>query len=169
MEKINFLWKTYDNILTLIRFSDTKASTVLATDGILTGLLFSNFTSNRSVSMIGQPYGVFLSITLISLAVSAVFSAISLSPSSKSSGRDSLIYFNDVMHEYKNSNDFRNAIKESLSNLDGLSDQLANQIWVVSKIARRKSLLVKISIPALVAGIILSISMVITYPNSAQF
>ncbi|MDA8143773.1 MAG: DUF5706 domain-containing protein [Thermoplasmatales archaeon] len=162
MEKINFLWKTYDNILRLIRFSDTKASTVLATDAILTGLLFSNITYYRSIAVISQFYSVFFSITLISLAISAVFSAISIIPTTKSSGKDSLIYFNDVFHEYKDSSDFGNAVKESLSNLDILSDQLAHQIWVISKIAQKKSRLVRIAIPALVMGIILSIALVIT-------
>ena len=43
------LWKIYDNISELIRFSDAKATAILATNGVIVGFYFSNISTLKDI------------------------------------------------------------------------------------------------------------------------
>jgi hypothetical protein len=149
------IWQIYDNISELIRFSDTKAVAILASDGVVAGLYFSNTAAIQNILTSRQYVLLPLTISLILLLISGYYSAACLFPRIKSESKCNLIFFSDIVSSYNNPNAYEEAIKKACQepNCETIQRQLLHQIWQISQIAQCKYSAVKQSVPFFVASL----------------
>lgn len=149
------LWKTYDAINEFIRFADTKATTILAVNGVIAGLYFSNI---GAIQTILQQRPIALVPLLIStgfILISSGFSAYCIIPRLKMNKSNCLIFFCDIAN-YKTADAYKEASENEMSDKE-IEKHLTDQIWANSKIAHKKYYAVTISIIIFVALIVSSI------------
>lgn len=148
LEKIDFAKFIIDHNNDLITLADTKAGFILASAGVIMGLLF---LMNKHGMTDFAKGGVI--VTAILLGITAVFSFTVILPrlTKKSQG---LIFFQSVVKKTQDEYliDFKKITKDEI-----LTDYLKN-IHNISKIQNKKFILLKVSlcfmIPALIALII---------------
>jgi hypothetical protein len=135
--KTENLWKTLETINELIRFSDTKATAILAMNGVVAGFYFSN-TSTIQTAIKQQPIAFMPLIVAVGLIlVSSVFSAYCIIPRLKMNKSNCLIFFCDIANTYESANAYAAAIKDEMT--DGkIETHITDQIWATSKIAVKK-------------------------------
>lgn len=134
-KKTENLWKTYEAINGLIRFADTKATAILAVNGVLAGFYFSNISSILTILEQSSIAVIPLVAAMGFVLVSAVFAAYCMIPR-LGTKNDCLIFFCDIIRTYKNAADYEKAIKEATSGR--IETDLAHQIWTNSDIASKK-------------------------------
>lgn len=152
------LWNTYKAINELIRFADTKATAILAINGVVAGFYFSNISSIQTI--LGQS-----SIAVIPLVaamgfvlISAGFAAYCMIPR-LGTKKECLIFFCDIVRNYRNATDYEKAIKKAPS--EKVETDLAHQIWTNSGIASLKYGSVWYSVFFFVAALFASIAFAI--------
>jgi hypothetical protein len=157
------LWKIYDNISELVRFSDAKATVILATNGVIAGFYFSNIVALKDI-LTDRPIAFIpLEVAIFFVFVSALWSAHCLFPRLKTEKECDVIFFSDIVKKHKIPTDYEKAIREAFSNDNAiLNSQLSCQIWQVSKVAQCKYDAVKESIGFLAVAIGASIALILT-------
>lgn len=141
------LWKIYDNISELIRFSDAKATAILATNGVIAGFYFSSISTLKDILADRSITFIPLSIAVVFVFISACWSAHCLFPRLKAEKECDVVFFCDIVKKHKSSTDYEKALRESFLNHNAtLNSQLSCQIWQVSKVAQCKYDAVKVSI-----------------------
>ena len=138
----NILTKTTDSV----RYSDSKAASLLTVHGVIITVIYTNativYTYVTSCWMT-----MFLGfLTAISILASVVISFMVVSPYLVKNITPSLMYFGDIQANFKNHQDYYQALKATFSDSDKIDEQLAQQIHVNSIIAWRKFTLVGRSI-----------------------
>jgi len=128
------LWKLHSSITNLIQASDTKASSLIRSMVIfvaLLGLLFTSLEISLTDSFI-LAYLIVLSFSFFFLSL--IFSLFTLFPTLKTKHvvDMSLIYFNDIA-KMKDVDEY----KEKLEAVD-IENELKEQIFIISNIAKRK-------------------------------
>lgn len=156
--KIESLWKIYDAINDLIRFADTKATAILAINGVIAGFFFSNI--NEVQIFLGQkpPSVVPLAIAITFVLLSAGCSAYCILPR-LGSKKNCLIFFCDIARNYKRDTDYETAWKKVTRSK--METDLTHQIWANSKIASKKYDLVWCSVLFFVSALFASIAFTI--------
>lgn len=147
--KIDFAKFVIDHNNDLITLADTKAGFILASAGVIMGLLFlmnkhglTDFTKGGII------------VTAILLGFTAIFSFIVILPSLTKKPPQTAIFFQSIVKKSQSGyvEDFKKLTKDEI-----LTDYL-NNIYNISKIQNKKFLLLQISlwfmIPALIALII---------------
>lgn len=113
--KTENLWTTLEAINELIRFSDTKATAILAMDGVVAGFYLSN-TSTIQTALKQQPITLIPLIVAVGLIlVSSVFSAYCIIPRLKMNKSNCLIFFCDIANAYESANAYAVAIKDEMT------------------------------------------------------
>ena len=160
MEKqIESLWKSYGAIQELIRFADSKATAILAIDGVFAGFFFSNISSIREILRGNILEVAPLSLMLICLILSASFSAWCIAPRLDKNS-NCFFFFCDIARNYKTSSEFEKAFKEAPRGKI-LSD-IAQQVHVNSGIAKKKHKFVWLSIYFFAASLLASVIFMVT-------
>jgi hypothetical protein len=154
-KKTENLWKTYEAINGLIRFADTKATAILAINGVLAGFYFSNISSIQTILEQSSIAFIPLVAAMGFVLISAGFAAYCMIPR-LGTKNDCLIFFCDIIRTYKNATDYEKAIKEATS--DRIETDLARQIWTNSDIASKKYCSVWYSVFFFVAALFASIA-----------
>ena len=156
MTKTENLWKTYEAINQFIRFADTKATAILAVNGVIAGFYFSNIGTIQTI-LEQKPIAFMpLAVAMASVVISVVFSAYCIIPRLKMNKSNCLIFFYDIAKNYPTASDYEKAIKEEISD-EKIDKYLADQIWANSKIAVKKYNAVDLSIVFFVVTVIASI------------
>jgi hypothetical protein len=156
------LWKIYESTSELIRFSDTKATALLAINGIIAGLYFSNVTvlrealSHRLISIVP------LTSAIILILVSLYFSAWCIFPRLNRNAGCDLVFFGDIVTAHKTANEYEVALREAFKNNEGLFTQLSHEIYEISGIAEKKYKAVKRAILFLVLALLTSLVFMLT-------
>jgi hypothetical protein len=145
------LWKTYEAIQELIRFADTKATAILAINGIIAGFYFSNFSALQAVWQQKSLAIIPLTLTIVFILISTVSSAYCIAPRLKMNNKKCLIFFCDIA-EFESADDYEEALGDEKSNLT-MEKQLKDQIWANSKIATRKYEIVNLCLSCFVLAI----------------
>jgi hypothetical protein len=148
------LWKIYENISELIRFSDAKATAILATDGVVVGLFFTNITP--LMDAVKDRFVIFLPIAfaLACIAVSAWQATDCLFPRLSGVTTCDTVFFCDIVKKHKSAQEYAKATKHALSNDSAkLNEELSWQIWQISNVAQYKYKSVKQSISFLVIAV----------------
>jgi hypothetical protein len=156
------LWKIYDNISELIRFSDAKAVAILATNGVIAGFYFSNISALENALKDSQIASIPLSVALFFVFISGLSSAHCLFPRLKPDRECDAIFFFDIVNKHKTPEEYNKAVQESFLNDNSrLNSQLSCQIWQISKVAKRKYDLIKRSIGLLIVAVASSIALIL--------
>lgn len=162
MRKTENLWNTYETINDLIRFADTKATAILAIDGLMAGFYFSNVALIRSILNNNPIVLVPVVVAMISVAISAGFSAFCLMPRLKVKEDNCPLFFRDISNHYSTVTDYRNAfIREA--GCEKIDEHLISQIWANSRIASEKYNMTRFSILFFLIAIVSSILFIITF------
>lgn len=148
--KIESLWKTFEAINELIRFADTKATAILAINGVTAGFFFSNIELVQTVLKQSPIALVPLLVAIGLVLVSAGSSACCILPR-LGNRSECLIFFCDVARNYKSATDYENAWKSATR--AKIETELTHQIWANSRIAAEKYDLVWCSVLFFVAAL----------------
>jgi hypothetical protein len=153
--KIETLWGTYQAINDLIRFADTKATAILAVNGVMAGFFFSNVSEVQT--FLGQsPLATLpLAIAIVFVLISAGCSAYCIMPR-LGGKKNCLIFFCDIARSYKSATDYEAAWKNVART--HIEIELTHQIWENSKIASKKYELVWCAVFFFVAALFASIA-----------
>ncbi len=137
-DSLDNLWKTYGIINEWIKFSDAKAGAVLALNGVIIGLIYSNLQNNPG-DFTKHPI-IFTSLMLGILVgcISIYFCLRCLNPTLKLGEPNSLIFFSHISQKFKKYEDYVNAANNAFNDEKNLQDDLSQQIWVNSKVAHNK-------------------------------
>ena len=158
------MWKTYEAIQELIRFADTKATAVLAINGVIAGFYFSNIGTLQAV-LLQKPASLALLLMVSGfLLISSGFSAYCIIPRLVNSESKCLILFCDIA-KFRSYTDYEKAVQEELGE-DEFEKELAHQVWANSKIATRKYEAVTVSIIILVALLFASLAFMLVASRS---
>lgn len=158
--KIESLWKTYEAINELIRFADTKATAILAVNGVIAGFFFSNIGTLQTILL--QKPAALTPLLMVSgfLLISSGFSAYCIIPRLKMNKSKCLIFFCDIAN-FPSAEAYQKAIGDEMDD-KRIEQHLADQIWANSKIATRKYNAVTVSILIFVALVFASIVFMLT-------
>jgi len=136
--KLEHSWKTLGTINEWIRFADTKAGGVLGIVGIIASIMLSVLAGTSGNLPSHDPLlFLFLVLGIISGCGSTYFAVHCLNPTLNVSEPTSLIYFAHIVHKFKTSASYQQAIGKGLAD-DQMLSQIADQIWANSKVAWRK-------------------------------
>jgi hypothetical protein len=150
------LWKTYEAINEFIRFADTKATAIMAIDGVIAGFFFSNIGTIQTILKVKPIALIPLLMVAGFIMLSLGFSAYCVIPRLKMNKSKCLIFFCDIS-EYRSAEAYRKAIENEMSG-DKIEGHLTDQIWANSRIAKRKYTAITISVIIFVALIITSLA-----------
>jgi hypothetical protein len=132
---LDVMWRTYDAINGWIKFSDTKAGAISAADIAILAMLFSKFADYNNFIFSHQSVELFLVFSVVCGVLSIVFSTVSLCPKVNASSYKSLIFFGSIANNYDNYNKYKIEVGSKLRDDRDLLDQIAEQVWINSRIA----------------------------------
>jgi len=159
---IESLWNTYEMINKWIRFSDTKATAILAVNGVIAGFYFSNVDILKEI-LLRSPLALTpLFVALGFIIISTWFSVSCIRPRLKIDVKPSLIFFSDVSNNYSTAENYEKDMKAMLANKEEIGTQLSRQVWANSKIAQCKYDSITCAIIFLVLTLFASIAFIIT-------
>lgn len=139
-EGVEGAWRLLGVVDEWVRYADVKASATLAGAGVLFGALAAAGASDHIVSA-PPATGVFGIISLVLAVIAAGLAIWNLVPLLRFGEPASLIYFEHVARAYEKCTDHSKALREMMSDEDEYFEQLANQVWANSRVARNKFLL----------------------------
>ena len=134
----NDAWAALDQIAQWGRFADAKAAVILASSGVLGGLLLSRpATAGHEASTVRA---IVLGAGLVAVALGALFSLRALQPRLRVQRvtPTSLVYFDHVARRYAGSASDYVADFTAASADGALGQDVIGQVWANSMIARRK-------------------------------
>jgi hypothetical protein len=132
-------WFALDQVTHWIRFADTKASVLLATSGVIGGILLSRpaAAGGDLASVRAGLWGV----ALAAVALSALSALSALVPRLRSNrtGTPSLLYFGDVAQRFRRRpTEFVATFRLAMADPERIRREVVEQIWTNSLVARRK-------------------------------
>lgn len=139
MERVqDALWKTYTEINGWIRFSDTKAGVMIATNGTILSIVFSksidnaNFIINNGIIFLSLVFGFLFGLLSIYFAIRC------LNPTLEVGEPRSLIYFAHIAKRYTSPNEYNVGVLRGFRDELDATNQISNQVWANSKVAWNK-------------------------------
>lgn len=131
-------WKILDKTNDWIKFSDTKAVVILTFYGIIITAIYSN--SNEVYAFLsGSIFSISIAIIAVLLSITSVlFSFLSINPRLRNLNPHSILYFGHIQENYSNYTDYFEHSRDVISNDTEYEKQIAEQIYVNSKIAWKK-------------------------------
>jgi len=130
--KTEILFKIYNEIQSQIRFCDTKTGFLLASTGILFGLLFDMY-KHLSTEGLTNNQQVVITFSLICNIAALIIYIISVFPR-QGEDHDTIFYW-DKICSYKN-NEYYTKVSEQEE--EGVQKDLSNQICVLADICQTK-------------------------------
>jgi len=139
MEKLlEIMWKTYEDIGGWIKFSDTKAAAILATNGAILAIVFSKSIDNADFLLKNGILLSSLSLGFLSGLVSIFCAIRCLSPTIDFGEPNSFIYFGHIAKKYDNKDRFNIDVIRTFRDESEFVNQITNQVWINSKVALQK-------------------------------
>lgn len=135
-DKLELMWRTYDTINDLIKFSDTKAAALLALNGIVLSFIFSLFNKDILLPE-NQIILIFIVLGLIAGIISIIICIFSIIPVLDMRNPQSLLFFGNIAERFKYPHDYERTVRNELDEYAQLT-QITNQVWKISNIAYRK-------------------------------
>lgn len=143
-DKLETMWKIYDTINALIKFSDAKATAILALNGVMLTFIFSLF-NKYNLMLNNKLLFSFLLIGLLLGIISTLFCIKCINPILDFSGPKSLIFFGDISKNFKYHHEYARTVRNEYDEFLQLT-QIADQVWIISGIACKKYKSMRIAI-----------------------
>jgi hypothetical protein len=142
---IESMWNIYNNINDLIKFSDTKAGLILASNGAILSVIFIN-AIDRTINFSNYfLFLLFLSIGLTFGVLSIIISIFSIKPNLIEIDDRSLIYFGTISQKYRKESKYHEKVFETFNNETLTLGQISDEVWIISGIALKKYKLINLS------------------------
>ncbi len=139
-------WKALANNQSWIKFSDTKAGTLIAIDGVLGAAIIHILPQWNSEGKDIVAMWMLLAAA-VSLFLSLSCAIISLTPITKHGAPKSVIFFGDIYARFRDDlTGFKNEFQKQVKADPDLLDDVLSQVWATSRIASVKFRLVKYSV-----------------------
>lgn len=136
--KLEILWRIYATINEWIKFSDTKAAVILGTDGVIAGIILTNFVTIRSMLYKYPGFYILFSAGALAILLSVYFTVRCLNPTLDVGEADSLIYFAHISKKFKTSHEYSKEVNKIFNEDSKIEEQINDQIWANSKVAWKK-------------------------------
>lgn len=153
--KKEFLWQLYLVVNDWIKFADTKATALLAANGIIAGVVLINLNHIIPFTLCRGWCLVMVILSILAFLASIVLSLRCVMPKLKVGEPKSAFYFDHIAQ--LSIIDYEAKAKAILSNEDDVESHIIYQIWANSKVASAKHRNIALSIWSLIIGIILSL------------
>lgn len=154
-DNIDSLWNIYNAVNEWIKFSDTKAAVVLATNGVILSLFFSNIFNYIKIEQLTILMIILIIIGTTAGLFSIIFAILCLIPNTETNNKKSLIFFGDIA-KFESSEKYSDEVEKKL--FIDLKHQISEEIWINSRIASNKYDNVSSSIKLLLISILFLIS-----------
>lgn len=134
-------WQIFAQINDWIRFADAKAAALLATGGVLGGLLVSATPHTMSTTPAGIARIATFTLAVAAVAFSVLMSLLALQPRlGRRENATSLIYFDHIARRFRD--DAQGFVEALIGGRTAATHEydrdLGHQIWANSRVARRK-------------------------------
>lgn len=137
MNKNENLWRILQMTNEWVRYSDTKAVTLLGVQGILLGFLMKSLGDAFSGEM--SLYLLFLILIAFALNIaSVVFAFLCINPQLNSQGSISPIYFGSIANHFKDSGHYYEHFSKTFDEDDHIAKELCSQVYINSCTANKK-------------------------------
>ena len=144
-------WKAVGLVNEWVRHAETKAAGVLATSGVVGGVLYNLVKDQTEFGCVLKVAGAVCGAAVF---VAAFLAVCALWPRLRSSDNPtSVLYFDHIARRYPNPGDgdqYVVALSEVLANPVQLLEQLGHQVWANARVARRKFRFAGIAMVALI-------------------
>lgn len=155
MAGVDDVWKSLAQVNDWIKVADAKAVALLAGSGILGGFVVRALPAWREWGT-APWYHSFLLLSTASLSLAIFLSLSALMPKLKAGEPRSLVYFDHIARRYEDFKPFKKNYLAMINRDEQLREQLTEQLWATSRVARRKFVRVTYALLAAVAAIILA-------------
>lgn len=138
-DSLENLWIIYQSMNELVRFADTKASAILATETVAASVLLPQLLTMDFTQQNG--------FLLLLGAISALFGLFSfyyavqtLVPANRVEVTDegSILYFGEIVRAYPLPIDYERAVGEVIQDEEQMAGQISRHVWAVAQIANKK-------------------------------
>ena len=132
------LWQTLNITNEAVHYSDGKAVGLLGIQGLLVGIALAFIKSSESSAVSTPLTATLFAAGTISLAASAAFAVICLTPRLKNGGPVSPMYFGSIAANFKDRKDYAKFISENFATDEAICGEISEQILTNAKIAQSK-------------------------------
>jgi hypothetical protein len=147
------LWRTLQTVSDWIRVADAKAGATLTVDGVVMALLASRLRGSTPmpfISTLGLSTGIGLAAVSGLLAIWAVI------PRARRLGADSMVHYGTIA-AFESAAAYHDATLALHANSDVLAEALTKHIWIISRSARIKYMLLIWGIRLLAVSLIVGL------------
>lgn len=130
-------WKALTQTHELIRLADTKGGLVLASSGVLGGIL-TRFGTSSDQSTANLPHAILVGLGLTLVLVSTSLALHVFLPRTQLRAARSLLHFDNVASRFDTPDEFSRASRALFEHEEQLQRALSEQLWATSRVARRK-------------------------------
>jgi len=158
-------WLILQNIVDWLRFSETKASVILTSYGVLFTIFYTNAAA--VFSSIKHPGAVRALVIMFGIAclASIVAAFLTIRPRLRNNNPTSILYFRHIQKKYKTAAEYKRAAHAILDSEDQYTDHLTEQIHTISRVADAKYVCAGLAIWAFGVSLVLLVVTVIVYIN----
>lgn len=131
-------WSILQNNIEWLKFSETKATLILTLYGLILTILYTN---SKEVLESVRKSNWILFLLIISAAtsiLSIVYAFLVVNPRLNNINPNSIIYFGHIQKKYVTCKSYKESADKVLENEGQFTDQIAEQIHSISKIAWKK-------------------------------
>ncbi|HMA36277.1 MAG TPA: Pycsar system effector family protein [Chloroflexia bacterium] len=159
--EVDTLWRIYGSTNNLIQFADTKASYILAANGIIIGAIITNLAVVKDFLHKDLALTLLLVLGLGISGLSSYFALRCLNPTLHYGQPTSLIFFAHIVHRFDGLEAYREAAHAVFTDEAQLTDQVAEQVWITAQVATKKYVAVAWATRLLAATVLVGIGLLI--------
>jgi hypothetical protein len=156
-------WQILQLNIDWLRFSETKATLILTVYGVLFTITYTNssavFESIKGSSLILLFVLMYAGFALASI----VLAFLCVNPTLKNKNPNSIIYFGHISKKFKTVKAYQDYAKVVLNDENSYSDQITEQIVVISKVAWKKYARVTWSLRLFIASLTILLIILLIY------
>ncbi|MDN5285042.1 MAG: hypothetical protein JWR38_1316 [Mucilaginibacter sp.] len=131
-------WEILQLNIEWLRFSETKATLILTVYGVLLTLIYTNASSVFESLKTSIALLVMILIYGGLALASIVLAFLCINPILKNKNPNSIIYFGHISKKFRNKAEYQVHAKAILDDEDKYSEQITEQIYIISKVAWNK-------------------------------
>jgi hypothetical protein len=133
-----FMWNIYNSITDQIKFCDTKATAILASNGVILSIIFSKSIDNIQF-LKSNKLVLFDSLLIFTFGILSIYYCVKcLSPRLENNSIQSIIFFEDIAQYFNTPDEYDQVAGNIAKNDAEFTRQISHSIWIISKIASKK-------------------------------
>ncbi|WP_116977639.1 Pycsar system effector family protein [Chitinophaga silvatica] len=156
-------WLILQNNIEWLRFSETKASIILTSYGVLFTIFYTNANSVFA-SLTNSTTTLTFVVLFGSLSLISIIAAIlAVRPRLRNRNPTSILYFRHIQEKYTSASEYKRAAHSILDDEDKYTDHLTEQIHSIAKVTNSKYICTGISVWCFGISLLILVTAVIIY------